>query len=330
MVSASQMGAIVAATMTRNNKANESLSLSLLKSYEGGSALAIDSATYVESAHDANRSCLIPPFGVKVLQVMARSGKSYPAQFIALGDTYQMKPLHGCTSSPGACPDAGTILVFSRPTAAVPWTIVVEPSADNGDSVRLRGDGPDGTGAVAAPLPPAGLDANAAPAGVAKELQGYELTGHLGSLKSSDFTGTCWAIPDPRAAYVQYQKSLVDARETYSPAPGVVSYTTTAGSSVLSLFTLDFETTLVPIGAGASIDWISDPADPVTALLPTGGYSRIVEKGSLEIAAVVSGAGSADVSIIGAYGGVTSISGTSGSTGPSGGGGGGVLVSYAG
>jgi hypothetical protein len=321
------MNALVAATMATNNKANETLNLSLLKSYEAGSALDIDAATYTESAHVANRSCLIPPFGVKVLQTMARSGLSYPAQFIALGNTYQMKPLHGCTSSAGACPDAGTILVFSRPSAGSPWKIVLEPSADNGDSVHLWGNGPDGTGSVAAALPPAGLDAAAVPSDVAKELATYEVSGRLGSLKSSYFSGSCWAIPDPRAPYEQYRKSGVDESERYSPASDLVSYATATGASVLSIFTLDYEIDLVPVGAGASIDWISDPADPVTALLPSGGYSKIVEKGSLQIAAVVSGSSSADVTIIGAYGGVTSISGTAGSTSS---GGGGILVSYAG
>jgi len=325
MESGAQMAAIVAATMATNNQANEQLDHSLLESYEAGSALVIDSASYQESAHVANSGCSYPPFGVKVLQTIAKTGTTYPAQFIVLGNTYQMKPLHGCTASAGTCPSAGTILVFSRPSASSPWKIVLEPSADNGDAVRLRGAGPSGTGSVAAPLPPAGTDAKAVPSEIAKALESYEASGRLGSLKASYFTGSCWLIPDPRAAAQQYSKSSLNETETYSPLSDLVSYTTASGVSVLSIFTLSFEVRLAPEGADASIEWVSDPAsEPVTGLLPSGAYSQIVEQGSLEIAAVVSGAGSADVTIVGAYGGVTSISGTKGSTGS----GGGVLVSY--
>lgn len=329
-VTGQQMAAIVAATATENNRANQSLSLSELKSYEAGSALAIDGAAYAESAQLTNSECSFLPFGVKVLQAMAKGGTSYPAQFVVLGNTYQMKPPHGCRTSTAGCPDAGTILVFSRSTASSPWQIVLEPNADPGDTIRLRGSGANGSGSIAAGMPPAGPDPKVVPTDVANALEGYETSGHLGSLKATYFTGSCWPIPDPRAAYEQYRKSDVNEAESYSPASDLVSYVTASGRSALAIFTLHFEIQLVPAEASSSIAWASDPeSDPVTALLPTGAYSRIVENGSLQIAAVVgSGANGTDFTIIGSYGGVTSISGTKGSTSSSGGGG--ILVSYGG
>jgi len=84
-------------------------------------------------------------------------------------------------------------------------------------------------------------------------------------------------------------------------------------------------TTLVP-ESGTSIEWFVDPsAEPVTALMPAGQYTRIVEKGSLELAAETGAGGG--FSILGAYSGVTSVTGTMAPSSPGGGGGSGVLVS---
>ena len=77
------------------------------------------------------------------------------------------------------------------------------------------------------------------------------------------------------------------------------------------MFSLDFETTLLPASAGGTIDWISDPSlEPVTALLPAGQYKRVVEKGALQIAAETHSHGA--FTVVGAYDGFTSITGTLG------------------
>jgi hypothetical protein len=320
-----QMAAVVATTMKLNNKANESLDLRLLRSYESGSALAIDAASYRESAALPSTTCLSPPFSVKVLAAVTVGGSSYPRRFVVLGSSYQLPPPKGCSSSGsgGACPHADSIFEFERTAPGAPWEIYLEPSADTGDIVHLATAG----GVASPPASSAVAAAAAVPGALAADLEQYEATGSRGLLQPSYFAGSCWLIPDPRSAYEQYAKSGVNAHQVYSPASDQVSVPVTGGGA-LTMFTLDFETTLLPATAGSTIDWVSEPAsDPVTALLASGQYKRVLEMGALQIAAETHGGGR--FTVIGAYFGVTSITGTLGPPGqPGGGGGGGVLVSY--
>jgi hypothetical protein len=321
-VTRAQMAAIVAATMTLNNKANESLDLGLLESYESGSALAIDAASYTESAALPNSACSSLPFSIKVLSEVAEAGSSYPQRFVVLGSSYPLPVPKGCSAaSRGSCPDADSIFEFQRSAPGAPWKIALEPSADTGDIVRLSG-----AGGVVGPLTPADAAAvKGIPPALAGDLEGYEATGRRGSLRAGYFTGSCWLIPDPRAGYEQYAKSGVNAHQVYSPASDEVSVPITGGGA-LTMFSLDFETTLLPTSADGTIDWISDPSfEPVTALLAAGQYKRVVEKGALQIAAETGRQGA--FTVVGAYFGVTSITGTLGSSSQGSGGGGGVLVS---
>jgi hypothetical protein len=314
------MAAVVAATMTLNNKANKSLDLGLLEGYESGSALAIDAAGYRESAAAAGGTCSYLPFSVKVRSAVAEGGSSYPQRFVVFASQYSL-PAPGCSPPAGSCPKPGWIYEFERARPGAPWKIVLEPSVDTGDTVHLAADG-----GVARPLTPSQATAvKGLPHLLATDLERYEATGNRGPLQTDYFTGSCWLIPDPHAAYEQYANSGVSSHEAYSPASDQVSVPTTGGAA-LTVFTLDFETTLVPASPGGTIDWISDPSsDPATALLATGPYKRVVEKGAVQIAAETGSDGR--FTVVGAYFGFTSVTGTSGSvSGPSGNGG--VLVSY--
>jgi len=316
------MGAIVVATMALNNKANESLDRTLLEGYESGSALAIDTASYTESAALPSSKCSYPPFAIKVLAAAVEEGSSYPQRFVVLGSSYQLPPPKGCSASAGSCPDADSIFEFERTAPAAPWKIVLEPSAATGDILHV-----EEAGGVVGKLAPAGAAAaKLLPRVLAADLARYEATGSRGPLRASYFTGSCWLIPDPRAAYEQYANSGVSAHEVYSPASDELSVPVTGGG-VLTMFSLDFDTTLLPASAGGTIDWVSDPsAEPVTALLRAGQYKRVLEKGALEIAAETQSDGR--FTVVGAYFGVTSITGTLGSAGPGNGGGGAVLVAH--
>lgn len=314
----SQMASIVTATMATNNRANRSIDLSLLKTYEAGSALAIDAASYAESAKTTSSACSYPPFGISVLETLALGGTSYPRRFLALGTSRPLTPPKGCTAPSTSCPDADSLFEYEQPAAQAPWKIVLEPSAPTGRIVDLAADG-----SAAAPLPEqAAAEAEHLPGTVAKALGSFETTGHLGRLSAGEFQSSCFVLPNPRAAFEQYVKSGVTEQQVYTPATDLVT-APLSGGGALSLFTLNFVTTLVPTAADGSIEWVSVPsAEPVTALLPTGQYSRIVQHGAMELAVTTSSSGR--FTIIGAYSGVTSITGTKGSSGQ--GSGGGVLV----
>jgi hypothetical protein len=316
------MAAIVAATAATNNKSNESVNLSLLKTYEAGSALAIDAASYAESAKASASACSSPPFGIKVLQAAVVGGASYPRRFVVLGSSIPLPLPKGCTSASSSCPNADSFFEFEQSRPGASWKIVLEPSANAGRIADFVAHG-----SVVVPLSVIQADAaQRLPTALAGALRRYEMSGKLGPLRASEFTSSCWLLPNPRAAFEQYVSSDVNEQQSYSPASDAVSVPV-AGGRVLSLFTLQFVSTLAPGSSEGSIDWISDPsAEPVTGLLATGQYSRVVETGSLEVAAETGSAGG--FTIIGAYSGVTSITGTKGSTSP--GPGGGILVSYAG
>jgi hypothetical protein len=320
-LSYSQMASVVAETMATNNRANASLDLSLLKTYEAGSALAIDAASYAESRKVTGISCAYAPFGLKVLQAATLGSGAYPQRFVVLGTTYELPLRKGCTSAKSACPTPDSLFEFERSGPASHWRIVLEPSADSGRIVDLATNGSSARSLTAAQA----ASAQRVPHAAAVALQSYGVTGRLGPLSAAEFTSKCWLLPSPRAAFEQYAKGGVSESQIYSPMSGEVSLPL-AGGAALAIFVLGVKSTLVPASRGSSIDWISDPAaDPVTALLPSGQYSRITERGQLELGAVTSARGG--FRIIGAYTGVTSIAGVKGSS-PGGSGSGGVLVSY--
>ena len=267
--------------MAVNNRANDSLDLSLLKSYEAGSALAIDAASYAESTKLSDTACTYPPFGLKVLQAVAQAGASFPQRFVVLGSTYFLPPPKGCASSTGSCPNGDSLLEFERSTSSGAWKIVLEPSADSGDIVQLTADGSRAASLSAS----AAAAARGLPQALAGDLVTYEKTGSRGPLQAGYFTGSCWLIGNPRNAAEEYERSGVNASQAYSPAADQVSVPITGGDA-LTMFTLDFETTLVPTAADATIDWVANPAlGPATELLAPGQYRRVVEHGALQVAA---------------------------------------------
>lgn len=297
------MKAIVLGAMATNTRANAEMSLSVLGSYEAGSAYAIDAAGYTEEA-TVRSDCDYPPFGFTVLETAVLS-TSYPRRFAALGSQVPEPAPAGCKAQSDPCPRADSLFVFEQTAAGAPWKIVLEPSADSGRVVGLAS-----SSAGAGTVPPS--DAAAAahlPAELARALASYETSGRLGSLTQRDFGTSCWVLPDPHVSYAEALEEGIAQRESFSPAADEVAVPL-AGGGVVAVFTLSFVTTLEPAEAGGAIDWISDPSsDPVTGLLASGDYGRIVEHGDAEVAVEPTPGGSG-FRVIGAYVGVTSASGT--------------------
>lgn len=280
--------------MATNNRANKSLDTKLLSSYEAGSAFTIDSAQYTafRLAHAADDV----PFEVVPLQIVLGSAKG---RFFVVGRTVLLKKLP--KSQLGACPSNDTLLVFQL-AASGRWQIVLEPSASAGAFATLA----TGRGGQAPPLPASLTSAvSGVPGRVANALARYEASGSLGPFRRSDFTGACWAVPDPRAAILGAQQQGFEARELFSPSGRVVSYLLSDGKA-LEMFTLRFAETIVA-GSGTSIYWPHDRSQPSYDLLPIGHYSRVTEAGEVEIAAFVSPSGGYE--LCGAYSGVTSVTG---------------------
>lgn len=314
------MTSIVSQTMVVNNKANEELNLGLLKTYEAGSALAIDGASYEQSKQVTGSDCSYLPFGVHVTQAVAVPGSVFPERFLAVGATYPIPTTEHCAT--GSCPDSGTLLAFERVSSSAPWKIVLEPSVESGPFTKLSAEGSTATAATTSEE----AAGKSVPSQLAAALTTYASSGALGPLKPSWFTGSCWALPDAHQQATEQLKVGVVEHETFTTTPDLEQYAVVAGG-VLDLFTLDFETQQVPAGASGSISWVSEPnTDPVSGLLPSGQYSRITETGSLQIAAIAQRNGT--FALVGDYYGVISVKGVKAPGSSSGGGGGGILVSY--
>jgi hypothetical protein len=318
-LTATQIAGILAATMSSNNKANASLDLSLLRSYEAGSALAIDSASYEENENVTTSNCAYEPFDVRMEQPVADSGRAYPQRFLVVGQTEPLKSKGNC--GPGQCPTADTLLAFERTGPTQPWKIVLEPSAASGKFVALAAEGDTAT-----TLSPANLTAGEAiPGRLAADLTTYGATGQRGELEPSYFGGACWALPDVRSEVTSEAKSGIRETAAFESADDAVEYPIRGGGT-LSLFTLDFSNQLAPESSGGSISWTDNAnVSPLTALLPTGDYRRITQHGALEVVAETTAGG---YFVLGSYAGVTSMTGVRASPSHGGGGGGAILVSY--
>ena len=225
-LSSKQAAAIVGRTASTNNKANSTLDLPLLHSYESGSAYAIDGAQYTMSKLAkklGTKPAPFEPFSVRPLQVVVGGGRKYPLGFLAVGTT----SLEGAGKATGSCPHGDTLLEYEKSSAASPWRIILEPAANQGDFAQLASE--DG---VAAPLSAAeDAAADKVPQRVATALQSYEVSGRLGPFSSVDFNGPCWSIPYPRKELLQIEASGVSGRELYRRAGGTVSYLIGAGAS---------------------------------------------------------------------------------------------------
>ena len=321
IISPREAAAILGRTSATNNKANTTNDLSLLRTYETGSALAIDGSQYnIASLAKLLGTKPSPnaPFTIRPLQVVVGDGSSYPAGFLAVGAT----DLEGSPKNAGSCPHADTLLQYEKSSPGAAWRIDLEPSANGGSFVMLSTEN-----GVATPLTSAERAAAAGvPQRVANDLQNYEVSGRLGPFVAADFNGPCWAIPDPRKQLQQTEAAGLGGRELYQPAGASVAYLIAANrhsasppkaagpsvgkpaaGAVLVIFTLRFDNEL--FGTGQSpVDWTVQPAtDPVSVLLPAGHYSSVYERGDLELAAELQKDGR--LSLLGEYSGVTSVKG---------------------
>ena len=279
----SQMAAIVTATMATNNRANRSIDLSLLKTYEGGSALAIDAASYVESAKTPSSACSYPPFGITVLETVALGGTSYPRRF---GTSRPLAPpkVLGQSSPPER-------RLAVRVRAVGSWRALEDhPRAIGG---HRQGRRPRQRRFAGSTSFSAGIGRGRALAGSvgvrSRQLRDDRAPRSPERPRVRGRAASCSRTP--RGGLRAVREERCDRTAGLSPAADRVTAPLTSGGT-LSLFTLNFVTTLVPTAADGSIEWVSVPsAEPVTGLLPTGQYSRIVQHGVLELAVTTSRAG---------------------------------------
>lgn len=315
----SQVASIVSRTSTVNNRANAQLSASLLHSFESGSAYSIDSAVYTMTKLAHAPTSGLSAFGIQIRSASVPRPSTYPYEFAIIGSTYSLPSRKPLPAAP--CGSLRTLLVFERTSAAGAWDISLEPSVD-GTAV---GSFATGAGRYAPVVPAAASTAaRELPAAVAHDLQQYEASGSLGPFARTDFTGKCWALPDPRSDLKSAEQARLSARELFSPT-GQVAEFMLSGGRVLVIFTLSSTEQLLPSNVKRSIAWTSRPSQSLPSdLLPTGHYAQITELGQTEVAVVITAASPARFTVVGDYSGIESVTGTkssapAGPTGTSGG-----------
>lgn len=295
---------VLARTVTRNNRANATLSSRLLSSYETGSAFRIDDATY-RAERRAHFRPPAEPFGIRLEYLSILRPPSSPAAFVAEGLERSLLP------HPPAAPRCGSVYVFERATPAAPWRIALEPATDPGalgGLARTRG------GYSPAVSPAARRRARAVAEEVASALMREETTGALGRLRRSDFAGTCWQLPNPRADLEQGESAGYDVRELITPMPqGDVADVPLSRGRFLSLFTLRIVEQTVALSPQNPIVWTHPPlasaqSEAYTYLLRAGRYSDVDETIEAEVAAEV-GTTSSDWHLVGGYDGVVNVTG---------------------
>ncbi|MGH9291238.1 MAG: hypothetical protein ACRDZ6_00475, partial [Acidimicrobiales bacterium] len=305
---ARQADALVKTTMTTNNTANSKLDERLLASYETGSALDIDAAQY-RGARLSGTNAGSTPFALHLRQTVigpSSSGRATDLEsFVAVGRSYLLKKQP--RSAKSSCPHPDTVLVFeSRHGGA--YKIALEPSADAGAVPRITTSRRDLAPALSAPL---ARSAARLPGAIATALERYEASGKLGGLSKGDFSGVCWALPNPRAELREAARAGFEERDLYRATGSVVSYPV-SGHRAFVIFTLrSAESILAP--SGNYVEWQHSRDDPSSYLLASGHYSRVTEQSEIEVAATtgaVSGASRMLYEIIGSYEGIVSIAGT--------------------
>ncbi|MGO9558712.1 MAG: hypothetical protein ACLPQS_01025 [Acidimicrobiales bacterium] len=323
VITPSAARALLAKTTATNNEANAKLSSSLLASYEAGSAYELDEATY-EAERLAERESSFkasnPAFTIDLKALGLVRQTAWPADVLTIGIQKSL-----VKASP-ATPACGTMLDFARTASSGRWQIVLEPSTNASGLPHLA------TSSDGYLQPLSSTDegaAKAVPGEVSKALLTEETSGKLGPFKSSDFTGKCWQLPNPRSDVISAEQKGFSQRDLYSPvSPADTSAFALRGGGELVMFTLRFEDQV--LAASGAIAW--SPSSVAAGaggaweyFLAAGSYSQVVEKGELQIAVEVA-PGQESYSVVGAYPGITSVTGTkasSSTTTPSG-----TLTSY--
>lgn len=296
---------VVSKTSATNNRANARLSSSLLESYETGSALTIDNATYAadRAAHYVPPAT---PFDLTHAAVGVSRDKNWPAEFVVKGTLHQLG--HNLPKEP-TCSE---FLLFRRAAASGQWQIFLEPTTDPLSSLRFQSSG----GGYVTP-PSRSLERAVAglPQAFSHALLHEELTGDLGPFTRADFTGSCWSIPNPRADFESAEASGFSQRDLYHPVfPPDTTTVPLAGGDALVIFTVVFSDQMVEGSPSRPIGWThpkptASPDSTWPYFIAAGGYRSIDEKGEIEVAVVYSPA-TKKWKVAGSYGGVTSVSGT--------------------
>ncbi|MHB8244269.1 MAG: hypothetical protein ACYDGN_02790 [Acidimicrobiales bacterium] len=303
-VSPSAARAIVMSTMRTNNVANAKLDSRLLASYESGSAFLLDNSTY-----RADRAAkFVPPsspFSISLKSIAPSPQAGWPASFLAAGIQ------HSLGKNAAKAPSCGALLDFQRQAPSARWKIVLEPTV-NGNALPVPAKLSGGhVPSVSATLQKA---ADAVPRAMTRALLSEETSGRLGPFTKSDFSGNCWAIPNPRLDVVNAESSGFSQRDLFTPVtPADSTAVALAGGKTLVMFTLRFVDQLVATSASRPISWThaslsKNPAGAWTYFLGRGTYSQVLERGELEVA-VILGPGGKHWSVVGSYLGVTSVTG---------------------
>jgi hypothetical protein len=303
--------ALLAATTGTNNKANAKLSSSLLASYEAGSAYELDDATYQAELLAKRDSSFKPSNSAFTIELEALGlvrQTAWPADLLTIGDQKSLSKTAPKTT------ECGTMLDFERTSPGGRWQIVLEPSTNASPLPHLA----TSRGGYLQPV--SGADERAAkvlPSQVSKDLLAEETTGKLGPFKSSDFTGKCWELPNPRADVVSAEQKGLSQRDLYSPvSPTDTSAFALRDGGAVVMFTLRFEDQV--IAASGAIAWkptavAAGAGGAWQYFLAAGAYSQVIEKGEIQIAAEINPGGKT-YSVIGTYPGITSVTGTKAST----------------
>jgi hypothetical protein len=310
---------VLTKTDKTNNTANASYNSSLLRSYESGSAFAIDDASYRQD--ELARKAKDPiganePFTVKPLAYSLSTEGPSAGSWVVVGTQENLgKPT-------AKAPICNTALVFDRPASGDSWHIILEPTLAAGYAPSFAVGSGD-----RAQRPPVSLSrrVDAVPGRIRQALLSEETSGRLGPFTKADFNRPCGSIPNPRSDVTQAQAAGFDGRDLFSVAtPSDTHAYELKGGSALVIFTLGYSDQIVA-GSGEAIPWqhtasAANPAPPFVYLLGAGDYSAVDEAGELELAVVVSPSGS--LSVVGSYPGVTRVTGvpskvtTPGSSGP--------------
>ncbi|MGO9198156.1 MAG: hypothetical protein ACLQK4_13640 [Acidimicrobiales bacterium] len=301
--------ALVAPTMTTNNKANASLSSSLLASYEAGSAYSLDNATYEADRLAKRQTHHAPPYSPFTIELKALGlvrQTAWPADFVTVGLT---SPL--AKTSPKT-PSCGSLFEFERTSASGRWRIVLEPEI-SGTALPALAVGAGGY----SPRPSGATERAAAalPSEVSAALLAEETSGKLGPFKSSDFTGACWQLPNPRGDIVYAEANGFGQRDLYSTiTPRDTAAFALNGGGALVVFTLRFDDQLIASSSSRPVTWtqVSLSKYPGAAwmyFLAAGLYSQVTEKGEIQVAVDLAPGGK-HYSVVGSYSGITSVTGT--------------------
>lgn len=230
-VTMSQARQVLAAYSAANNKANTSMSYTMLSGIETGSSYAIDAGIYrVQRAEQASP---YPAFGPRqaVYYIPRQSPAAYPHWFA-------VQVVNASLADP-AKPTGTEYLLFTQATAGAPWLNTVEPYVLSGAGTPRIATGADG---LAIPVSPATTSLAVSPAQIAA----------LTATALDD--GGEGALTDPSnladrldQAFWRQKIPAATVTDRHAPAPGTPVFgLATAGGGALLFYTDGAELTLTP------------------------------------------------------------------------------------